>query len=53
MLKDIVFPMALLILAVVLISFALTGVWLSQVEADCIARGGTFTVEGSMAHCRF
>lgn len=46
-------PLLLLLLAVVLVALALTGAHLYIFSGECASAGGTFSVEGTSAWCRY
>lgn len=53
MFKEIILPLIIIVSAVVAVSFGLTGVWTWQLSNECVANGGTFSVEGWTAWCRY
>lgn len=51
--KEIILPLIVLVLIVVAFATLATGVWTWQLSNECAGNGGTFTVEGTMAWCRY
>lgn len=53
MLKSTILPIFVLVLIVVAIAFAVTGVTVWDFANDCAAQGGTFSIDGPVANCRY
>lgn len=53
MFKEIIAPVALWILAILVLVTALTGLHVWNFSNDCAASGGTFTNEGMTSWCRY
>lgn len=53
MFKETILPIVLIVLVVVAVAFAITGVYLWDFSGDCTGNGGTFSIEGGTAWCRY
>jgi hypothetical protein len=51
--KEIILPVLLLILVVLAVVSVLTGFYMMDMSSTCGQDGGTFTVEGGTAFCRY
>ena len=53
MVKEVILPLLVWLLLAVVAAGIMTGAFLVTDSRNCNSRGGTFTVEGSTAWCRF
>jgi hypothetical protein len=44
---------AFIVLAVLIVAGLLTALHLGMFQRDCVQQGGTFSIEGTSAHCRY
>jgi hypothetical protein len=51
--KEILLPLAALLFAMLAVVGALTLVWVNNLESECVANGGTHSVEGADVWCRY